>query len=209
MDIKRIKNNYGFTLMEIIVAAVIFSILGTIAIMFFTQCESSWRQLTNESDLRSTGRNDILYMARELGNASNIAIPAVPNNNSITFNLPCNNASTSNSCTVPPAIRTFTNVNDPGYPYYPLVDASRNTQWDTNNAIQYLISNNQLQRLVNGAITHVISSDGSSVTFADSSINNSLNDDEIKITLTLTRTILAGKTLTLTLTGIVKLRSKQ
>jgi len=209
MYIKRIKNNHGFTLTEIIVAAGIFSILGTITILFYTQCMNSWRRLTNESDLRSTGRNDILYMVQELEKAGNIFIPGAPNNNSITFNLPCNNASASISCQVPPAIRTFINATDPGYSHYPLVDANRNTQWNVNNTIQYSISNNQLQRLVNGVISHVISPDVSSVKFEDNSMNSNLNIDEIKITLTLTRPMLAGNILAVTLTGIVKLRNQQ
>jgi len=209
MYIKRIKNNYGFTLMEIIVAVGIFSILGTITILFFTQCTSSWRRLTIESDLRSTCRNDILYMTRELGKAANILIPPAPNNNSITFNLPCDNASIGICCQVPPAIRTFTDVIDPDYPHYPLVNPNRNTQWDTCNAIQYSISNHQLQRLVNNILSHTISEDVTSVTFEDSSINHGLNIDEIKITLTLTRPMLAGHTLTVTLIGIVNLRNQQ
>ena len=211
---KRIKNNYGFTLMEIIVAAGIFSILGTITILFYTQCTRSWQRLTNESDLRSTGLNDILYMTRELGKAAIILIPTAPNNNSITFDLPCDNASASACCQVPPAIRTnppAMPINNPSYPHYPLVGANRNTQWDTCNRFQYRISNHQLQRwlVVQDILSHTISPDVTSVTFEDSFINPDLNNDEIKITLTLTRPMLAGNTLTVTLIGIVNLRNQQ
>ena len=213
MYIKRIKNNHGFTLLEIIVSAGIFSLLGTITIMFLTQCTSNWRRLTNDSDLRSTGRNDIIYMARELGNATNIFIPpGAGNNHSITFNLPCNNASIGVCCRVPPALRTNDPtmlINDPKYPPYPLVDPDGNTQWDTCNTIQYSITNHQLQRLVNGVISHVISPDAFNVTFENNSINAGLNIDEIEITLTLTRPMLAGNILTTTLRGIVKLRNQQ
>jgi prepilin-type N-terminal cleavage/methylation domain-containing protein len=217
MYVKRIKNNYGFTLMETLVAAGVFAILGAITILFFIQCSNSWQLLTSQSDLRTIGRNDILYMVSELRRASNTSIPPAPNNNLITFYLPCDNTSNTSSgpCKVSPAIRTCTcNPDDPDCPldcpHYPLVDANRNIQWDTANQIKYQIINNQLQRLVNGSLSHIISADASSVTFEDSS-NPSLNINEIKITLALTRPTSANLSAYefVILTGIVKLRNQQ
>ena len=212
MYIKRIKNNSGFTLTEVLVSAGIFVILGLITILFFTQGISSWQLLTNQSDLRSTGRNALLYMTQELGKAtktSTLGIPpnmliSSPGHNVITFYLPCNNVSTSSSCTsFSFATCTYDPTNDPDSKNCPLIDSSCNTKWDTDNQIKYLIVDNKLQRGVNG-VNSPIASDISGVIFEDQSMNPNLNIDEIKITLTLSR----PKTESLILMGIVKLKNQ-
>ena len=212
MNMKRISSNSGFTLVEVVASAGIFVILGLITILFFIQGVSNWQLLTNQSDLRSTGRNVLVYMAQELGNAtrtSSLGIPpnafiASPGQNEITFYLPCNNVSTSGVCTSSSfATCTYDPINDPDSKRCPLIDSNSNTKWDTANQIKYLIVDNQLQRAVNG-VNSPIASDISGVIFEDQSLNPNLNSNEVKVTLTLSR----PKTESLILVGIVKLKNQ-
>jgi hypothetical protein len=134
------------------------------------------------------------YMTQELRNATlastssppNIYIPPRPNNNSITFYLPKDLDALYKNGWVSDSI------------------------WDTANPnpiqYQYIAASRQLQRLQQGNV-HIITTDVSSIQFEDKDIDSSLGDNELRIIMTLSRLLLQGRTTSVTLTSIVKLKN--
>ncbi len=181
--------------MEMLMAALIFAIVSTLVTLFFIQGSNLWESITGQSDLRSAARNAITYMTQELRNATrtgtgnpspNIAIPSKPNNHSIDFYLPAD-------------------LDGNGL----IIDTLGNTEWDTSNKIQYqyVPGQNMLRRLEKGN-QYIISNEVTSIEFEDNSIDSSLAISEVRIKLTLQRTLPQSKTASVTMASIVKLRNQ-
>jgi len=200
MGIKHIRNQNGFTLAEVLMAASILAVIGVIMLSFLTQGLNLWRVITTQSDVRSYARNAMNYMTQELRNATstsgqmppkknenppNLSIPSKPNNTSIDFYLPAD-------------------LDNNGL----IIDATGTTEWDKNNKIQYqyIPGLKRLRRLEKGN-QHIIADNVASIQFEDSSINSALHDNELKIILTVESLTPQQKNVSISLTSIVKLRN--
>lgn len=195
MGIKRIKTQRGFTLAEVLVAASILAVISAIMLSFFIQGSNLWQLITNQSDLRSVARNAMNYMTQELRKSTrtsggipspNLSIPSKPNNNSVDFYLP---------------------IDMDGNSY--IIDSVGSTEWDTSNKIQYqyIPGLKQLRRLEQGN-QHIIANDVASIEFEDNSINPALYNNELKIILILEKLMPQNRTVSVTLTSVVKLRNQ-
>ncbi len=195
MGIKHIRAQDGYTLVEILVASGILAVIGAIMLSFFIQGTSLWQLITDQSDLRSIARNAMNYMAQELRSATrtssevpspNISIPSKPNNNSIDFYLPGD-------------------IDGNGF----IINSTGSTEWDKSNKIQYqyIPGLKQLRRLEKGN-QYIIANNAALIEFEDNSINPALPDNELKIILTLERLTPQNRTVSVSLTSIVKLRNQ-
>lgn len=195
MKIRCIKSKVGFTLVEVLVATSILVVISAIMLSFFIQGSNLWQLITNQSDLRSIARNAMNYMTQELQKTTrtsseipspNLSIPSKPNNNSIDFYIPID-----------------IDGNDL------IIDAIGNTEWDKSNKIQYqyVPGQKQLRRLEKGD-QYIIANNVALIEFEDNSINSALYNNELKIILTLERLTPQNRTVSVTLTSIVKLRNQ-
>lgn len=195
MGIRRIKNQNGFTLAEVLVAAGILAVIGAIMLSFFIQGSNLWQLITSQSDLRSAARNAINFMAQELRNATrtssetpspNLSIPSKPNNSSIDFYLP---GDLDGNGTI--------------------INAVGGTEWDKNNKIQYqyIPGLKRLRRLEKGG-QYIIANEVALIEFEDNSINPVLNNNELKVILTLSKVLPDTRTVSVTLVSILKLRNQ-
>ncbi len=195
--LRNIKGRDGFTLMEALVAGGILAVISGIMLSFFIHGLGFWQLITIGSDLRSTARNAMNYMAQELQKTThtseetpspNLSIPSKPNNNSVDFYLPLDTDNDNNTLI----------INDTG-----------STEWDTSNKIQYqyVPGLKKLRRLEKGN-EYIIANDVTSIEFEDTSINTALYNDELKIILTLEKLNSQQRTMSVTLTSIVKLRNQ-
>jgi prepilin-type N-terminal cleavage/methylation domain-containing protein len=190
-----IKRKNGFTFAEVIVAAGIFGVISAIMLSFFIHGSSFWQLITNQSDLRSTARNALNYMEQELRNATrastgnpspNLTIPSKPNNNSVDFYLP-------------------SDIDGNGS----IINSTGGTEWDTSNRIQYqyVPGQKQLRRLEQGN-QHIIANDAAVVEFEDNSIDSALLNNELRVILTLQKVTPLNRSVSVTLTSIIKLRNQ-
>ncbi len=190
---RRIQN--GFTLVEVLLATAILVVISAIMMSFLIQGSSLWQFITNQSDLRSTARNAMNYMTQELRNSTrtsseipsvNLSIPSTPNNNSVDFYLP-------------------RDLDGNGY----IIDSLGATEWDKSNKIQYqyVPGLKELRRLEKGN-QYIIARDVATIEFEDHSINPVLRNNELKIILTLERLTPQKRTVSTTLTSVVKLRNQ-
>ncbi|MCX5703054.1 MAG: type II secretion system protein [Candidatus Omnitrophica bacterium] len=188
------KKQQGFTLVEVLLSAGISAIISTIILGLVIQGSNIWQSVTSQSDLRSVARNALNYMSQELRNTTrastenpspNIAIPSKTNNRSIDFYLPLD-------------------IDDNGF----IVDVLGKTEWDKSNKIQYqyIPGLKQLRRLEKGH-QHIIANEVSDIRFEDNSINSALKNNELRITLNLSRSISGQKEVSEALTAVVKLRN--
>jgi len=194
MGIRRIKSQNGFTLAEVLVAASILVIISTIILSFLIQGLNLWQVITTQSDLRSDARNAMNYMTRELRKATrtsedssvHLCIPSKPNNNSVDFYLPVDGIDAN----------------------LLIIDATGATEWDESNEIQYQYVSGlkRLRRLEKGN-QYIIADNVTSIEFEDSS-NSALYDNELKIILSLEKLTPQKRTVSVTLTSIVKLRNQ-
>ena len=193
--LKRIEGEKGLTIMEMLMAALIFAIVSTLTALFFIQGSSLWESITGQSDLRSVARNAMTYMTQELRNATrtgtghpspNMVIPSKPNNHSIDFYLP---ADLDGNLLI--------------------IDALGNTEWDTNNKIQYqYVPGLNILRRLEGGNQYIISHEVSNIEFEDNSIDSSLAINEVRIKLTLQRLLPQNKTASVSMAAVIRLRNQ-
>lgn len=193
--LKSIKKQKGFTLVEVVVATGIIVIISAIMLTFMIQGSNIWQIVTAQSDLRSVARNALNYMSQELRNATrtstetpspNLTIPSRPNNKSVDFYLP-------------------EDIDGNGL----IIDAIGKTEWDKSNKIkyQYVPGLKRLRRLEKGN-QYIIANEVSNIQFEDNRINPDLKNNELRIILTLARTMSGRKTITETLVSVLKLRNQ-
>ncbi|MCM8773618.1 MAG: hypothetical protein NC820_02635 [Candidatus Omnitrophica bacterium] len=195
MNLKHIKIEKCFTLIEVLLSASILAVISAIMLSFFIQGSNLWQLITNQSDLRSIARNAMNYMRQELQNTTrtspeipspNLSIPSKPNNNSVDFYLPID-------------------IDGNGL----IIDDIGNTEWDKSNKIQYqyVPGLRQLRRLEKGN-KYVIANNVASIEFEDNSINPVLYNNELKIVLKLEKLTPQNRTVSISVTSIVKLRNQ-
>lgn len=195
MHAQKQKKERGFTLVEVMVASLIFLIaLGTILNIYISGSEV-YENNKIQTDLQAQTRLALNFMSGELANATkttapigqsppNISIPAAPGNNTMTFYLP-----------------VF--VQDP-ITFKPRVSISAGgiIVWDSANPIvyQYNAGNRTLLRTVGGTQT-VVARDVASVQFTNAS------SFEVMVALTLSKNTPRGRSISSTLSSIIRLRN--
>ncbi len=201
MGIRRINGQDGFTLAEVLVATSILAVMGLLMLSFLTQGLNLWQVITVKSDLRSYARNAMNYMTQELRSATstagvkppkknsnppNLSIPSKPNNKSIDFYLPAD--IDGNSL---------------------IIDNAGEVEWEKSNKIQYqyIPGLKQLRRLEKGN-KYIIANNVISIVFEDNTIDPFLYDNELRIILTVEGVTPQKRTMSVTLTSIVKLRNQ-
>lgn len=185
----------GFTLTETLVATFITVIAVSIILGIYSSGNTLWENKRYQIDLQAKGRLAMQGMLSELKNATrtstqtpspNINIPSHPNNKSIHFYLPADN-------------------DGDGY----ITDSNGDIEWDTSNQIQYqyVPGQNLLRRNEGGGNQRDILRDVTDIQFIDNGIDSSLFLDEIKIVFTLTAVTPRQRTISMTFSGMVKLRN--
>lgn len=196
MGIRRsIRTKDGFTLAEVLMAASILAVIGAIMLSFLIQGLNLWQVITTQSDLRSDARNAMNYMTQELRKTTrtsedssvHLHIPSKPNNTSVDFYLPVDGADDN----------------------LLIIDATGVTEWDESNKIQYqyVPGLKRLRRLEKGN-QYIIANNVASIEFEDHDINLALYDNELKIILSLEKLTPQKRTVSVSLTSIVKLRNQ-
>ncbi len=197
MSLKRMRWGGGFTLVEIVVALGIFIVISAMTASFFIQGAGLWSVIIDQSDLRSVARNAMNYMTQELQKATrttsgtpspNLSVPAAPDNNAISFYLPKDSDDDGNEL---------------------IIDDVGITEWDTDTLIQYQYASGskQLRRLENGDNITIVANNVALIEFEDNSIDSGLYDNELRIILTLERLTPQQRTVSTTLTSLLKLRN--
>ncbi len=190
---KRLQRAQGFTFVEMLITGTIVTSVTALAAFWLAGASELWSLSTVQGDVRLRAQQTVNRVVDELRSATrtaaasppNASVPAVPNNTSVTFYLPAD-------------------LDHNGL----ITDANGNTEWDTLTPIQYAYVAAQGQLVRNaGAQQRIIATDVSGVTFADRTINATLNTNEIQIALTLQRATARGRAVSSTATEIVKLRN--
>ncbi|HNX81876.1 MAG TPA: prepilin-type N-terminal cleavage/methylation domain-containing protein [Candidatus Omnitrophota bacterium] len=184
----------GFTLVEVLIASAISIIVLASIYSSYRAGLDLWENAENTVDLESQARRAMTSMVSELRNATrtstqnpspNASITSGPNLKQMDFVLP-------------------EDKNGDGY----ITDASGAVEWATSNHIQYKFIPGQkyLRRQEQGDL-QVLAYDVSNVQFFDITSDPTLSLNEIRIVLTLTKTTPRKRTMTFTLTSVVKLRN--
>lgn len=187
------RRERGMSFIEILIASAILMGVALLAMLWLTGSWSLWETATTQSELRHRAQQILGRIAADLrdatrtgtGSPPNVAIPAAPDNTTLTFFLP-------------------TDLDGNGL----ITDVGGNTEWDVANPVQFLYvpAQRQLQRLAAGA-AQVMASDVSAVAFTDRTIDPQLNLDEVRVTLTLERTTAQQRLVSATAVATVKLRN--
>lgn len=193
---RKIKNISGFTLVEILIASAISTVAITMIYAIYMSGNDLWEIKRYRTDLEAANRQALTAMATELKGATrnstqipspNLFIPAVPNNNQITFYLPGDKDGDG----------LITNA------------TSGNIEWITTNFIRYLYVplQKQLQRVEQNGQQKNLSNDVSNIQFIDNSMDSSLYLNEVKVILTLNKTTPRRRMLATTSSARIRLRN--
>lgn len=181
----------GFTMVEVMIASVIFAIICVAVMMFANRQTDFWEMSTTQADLRVEAEQAVNRMGQELHMASttaagaSIAIPTpAPNNISITFYLPNDN---DNNGTI--------------------LDNIGSVEWSNAPVqFQYNAGARELRRVV-GVNQQTLAHDVQVLTFENRALNAALQNNEVRINLTLQRTTPHQRVVAATATAIVVLRN--
>lgn len=173
------------------IASVMFSIIFVAALMFASRQSDFWELSTYQTDLRVEAEQTVNRMAQELHLASttaagaSISIPTpAPNNTSVSFFLPNDN---DNNGTV--------------------LDNIGNLEWgNVPIQFQYDAAAREIRRVV-GLTQQTIGHDVQAVTFENRALNGTLQNNEVRINLTLQRTTPHQRVVAATATAIITLRN--
>ena len=191
------KDLSGLTLIEILIASVLTTVVIAIIYSIYAAGSDIWEIKRYQTDLKAQGRQVISAVVSELRKTTrtslqtpspNLIITAVPNNNNITFYLP----QVANNSVV--------------------TDAANDTiAWDMNNTIQYVFDSatKQVKRLeiIDPTGNRTMANDVTNIQFIDNSINGSLYLNELKVLLTLAKTTPRQRNISTTLSSVIKLRN--
>jgi prepilin-type N-terminal cleavage/methylation domain-containing protein len=190
----RTSTRNGFTLVEIMVAVAITTLMVGMIYTMLAAGQEAWDIKSTQTDMQARGRLAMSQMVKELRQTTrtstqnpspNIAIPSTPNNRQIDFYLPLD-------------------LDGDGT----IADTNGAVEWDTSNKIQYQYVPGQtmLRRLEKGE-KQTIALNVSDVRFIDQGIDPALYPNELKITLTLQAKTKRQRTLSRDFTAMVKMRN--
>ncbi len=196
------KNISGLTLMEILVASILATIVIAMIYSIYTSGNDLWNTKQIQAHLQAQGRLAMSQMVGELRQATrastqtpspNVIIPAAPGNTVIDFYLPAD-------------------MDGDGT----ITDAVNGTiEWNTTEIIEYMF-NSTGNTLVRSKIdtsgptvleTKNLSQDVSTAKFSDITIDGSLRLNEVRIVLTLSKQTPRQRNITMNFSSIVKLRN--
>ena len=188
------KGNRGFSLVEVMVASLIFlMILGTILNIYISGSEV-YENNKIQTDLQAQARMGLNSMVNELSNATkttppggltfpNILIPPAPGNTTMTFYLP---TYVIDGVTLKPRVS---------------INANGIIAWNNTPIVyQYDAGQRTLARVSNGVQT-ILARDVSAVQFAN------VSNFEISASLTLSKLTPKQRNITITLSSIIRLRN--
>ena len=174
-------------------AGSVFLVVVGGVVNFLNQQSDFWEYSTTQTDMRADIERGLQNTATELrlarrvtaGVAPNITIPASPGNTSITFYVPTD-------------MDGLTGV----------LNSTGDVEWNAANPIQftYDAASKQLRRIEGGA-TRVLTTDITAATFTDTTMDNTLLSNEVRISLTMQRTTPHRRTVTASGATVVKLRN--
>jgi len=153
-----------------------------------------WESNDTKVYLQGQTRSAMRLMVMELRNTTrtstqnpspNLSIPSTPNNNSIQFYLPIDKDSNGL-----------------------ITDANGQVEWDTSNKIKYdYIPGQHILRRLEGGQQRILAKDVTDVSFSDITIDPALGINEVKITLTVNKTVARNRQLSFTLQTVVRVRN--
>ncbi len=190
---RRRNQQTGLTLTELLVAGGVVAI-GSFIMLSFLLNQINFLEVSGAStEVRSwtqlavnTVRQEVRHATRTAaGSPPNISIPAAPNNTNVTFYV-------------------ATDQDGNGT----ITDAAGTIEWDVANPIQYLYvpASRQLVRIA-GGLTRVVANNVTEARFEDQTMDASLQNDELKVRLTLESTTPHQRTVSATTTTIITLRN--
>ena len=189
----RLRTRAGFTLVETMVTGGLLLSTSLIITLWMNGASELWWVTATQSDVRMKAQQGVQRISDELRSGTrtapasppNAVIPAAPNNTQVTFYLP---ADLDANGTV--------------------VDAIGQTEWGVLSPIVYAYDANtrRILRTQNGTTTQIVQ-DVQAATFEDRTINNTLNTDEIRITITVQRLTPQRRSLQSTTVETVQLRN--
>ena len=193
LNIIRIRRRTGFTLVETMVAGGLLVSISLMAVLWLTGLSDLWWTSTTQSNVRMVSQMAVNRMVSELRSGTRTtgaasppwaAIPAAPNNTSVTFYLPAD-------------------VDGDGL----IINATGDTEWNA-APVQYVYVPAQRQLLrIQGASQIVLANDVTAATFQDRTMDATLSSNEIRVSLTLQRTTPQQRPVAATSVEIVKLRN--
>jgi Tfp pilus assembly protein PilW len=184
----------GFTTVELLITMAIFGFVCMLTAEIFLRSLDFWHTTMTSGELCFDARLAVSRMARELYSATNqgatsppaIDIPAAPNNNTIVFYLP-------------------RDIDGDGT----ILNATTGQiEWDTSHAIAYQLftSSGYLVRIESGNNT-ILADNVEQLGFADSTMDTSLNADEVRITISFGKNTPLRRRVALNINTIVRLRN--
>jgi type II secretory pathway pseudopilin PulG len=181
----RQKGKCGFTLVEVLVASGIFILtLGIIYAMHIAGLEI-WETGRTQAELQAKARVALDYMVSELRNATRTSAQ-VPSPN----------------LSIPPA------PNNNQITFYLLTGTGSQKTWDTSNPIQYRYLPDQgLIRRSDNSGQRILAQGVAGIQFFDINIDPLLSIDEVRIVLSLAKTTLRRRDISITLSSLAALRN--
>jgi hypothetical protein len=178
------------------VASMMMAVAALVMLQFLSTQSESWRVTLTQQELNDELQQVASEVNRELRNSTRAAGANPPDvslesSEDLQFYLPGD-------------------VDGDGS----ILDALGELEWDTGTEIQYLYDAGaeQLQRLtlqnnVPVGTTRIIGDDLTAVAFADQTTDNTLLADEIRLTITGSRTTLRGRVVSASVSSIIRLRN--
>ncbi|PIU40976.1 MAG: hypothetical protein COS99_07885 [Candidatus Omnitrophica bacterium CG07_land_8_20_14_0_80_42_15] len=190
----RLKYSRGFTLIEVLLSVVLTLIVVGFMYQWYIAGWNLWESNDTKVYLQGQTRSAMRLMVMELRNTTrtstqnpspNLSIPSTPNNNSIQFYLPIDKDSNGL-----------------------ITDANGQVEWDTSNKIKYdYIPGQHILRRLEGGQQRILAKDVTDVSFSDITIDPALGINEVKITLTVNKTVARNRQLSFTLQTVVRVRN--
>ena len=185
--------NAGLTTLEVLIASFLTALLGLAVMRNQASLSEAMEASRVQADALTEAEQALLTVTRELragtrtevASPPNALIPASPANTTLTFYLPGD-------------------INGDGT----IVDGAGEIEWVNGVPIVYAY-NAGLQQLTRtaGGQTRVVANNVSSLFFEDRTINVTLNDDEVRIRLSIRKTTSRGMPIVGTVSGITQLRN--
>ena len=191
----RFQTKTGLTLVETMVASFLAVLVVGIIFAIFSGGNDLWEIKRTQADLQGQARTALDQMTAELKQTTKTGSPPLPS--AASPNLRYQAIDTIDFCLPTKDINNVT-----------VLDANGVIVWDINNRITYQYDAGQKQLIrIFGGNQNILANSVSAVQFLNSTLDNSLNSNEFKIILTISKTTPRRRTLNTTVTSTIKLRN--